>query len=121
MSVVTAITDIRLLYVTTKDLDQARAIARALLDQRLIACANIIPQMESIYRWKGVVEYATEAILILKTRASLVEKTTQVILELHSSETPCVLCLPVETGAEGYLNWLSDELFRREESDGKTC
>jgi len=105
-----AITDIRLLYVTTKDIDQARAIARALLDQRLIACANIIPQMESIYRWKGVVEYATEAILILKTRVDLVEKTTQAILALHSYETPCVLCLPVDAGAEGYLNWLRGEL-----------
>jgi periplasmic divalent cation tolerance protein len=103
-------TDVRLLYVTTKDNDQARTIARELLDQRLIACANILPQMESLYRWNGEVQNDKESVLILKTSASLVARATEAVLKLHSYETPCVLELKIESGAKGYLDWLAAEV-----------
>jgi len=103
-------TSVRLLYVTTKDTDEARKIARELIDRRLIACANIFPQMESIYRWKGQIENSSEAVLILKTEERLVTKTIEAVEELHSYEVPCVLSLPVEQGSEGYLNWLTGEV-----------
>lgn len=103
-------TSVRLLYVTTKDADEARKIARELIDRRLIACANILPQMESIYRWKGQIEESSEAVLILKTEERLVAKTIEAVKELHSYEVPCVLSLPVEQGSEGYLNWLTSEV-----------
>ena len=102
-------TDVRFLYVTAKGADQARELARALLDQRLIACANILPQMESIYRWNGEVQNDREAVLILKTSAPLVARATEAVLKLHSYETPCVLELKIESGAQGYLNWLMNE------------
>lgn len=101
--------DIRLLYVTTKDLEQARHIGRTLLERKLIACANILPQMESIYRWNGEVQNDSEAVLILKTNTKLVEDATQAVLELHSYETPCVLALPIESGAKDYIQWLQSE------------
>jgi periplasmic divalent cation tolerance protein len=103
-------TDIRLLYVTTKDVSQAREIARTLLDRRLIACANILPQMESIYRWKGQIESGTESVLILKTEERLVDEVTQAVHELHSYEIPCVLSLNVEAGAGDYIDWLKSEV-----------
>lgn len=103
-------TDIRLLYVTTKDIEQARSIGRALLDRKLIACANILPQMESIYRWNGAIQNDSEAVLILKTEARLVEATKNAVLELHSYETPCVLTLNVESGSQAYLDWLKSEV-----------
>lgn len=101
---------IHLLYVTTKDADQARAIARELVDRRLVACANILPEMESVYRWKGEIASDRESVLILKTEARLVEEATRAIIELHSYETPCVLDLGIEGGAAGYLNWMKSEV-----------
>ncbi len=102
-------TDIRFLYVTTKDVEQARSIAETLLERRLIACANIIPQMESIYRWQDKIEHSTEAILILKTQKNLVDQAQKAVLELHSYEVPCILTIPIESGAQGYLDWLQAE------------
>jgi periplasmic divalent cation tolerance protein len=103
-------TDIRLLYVTTKDLSEAQSIADTLLERRLIACANIFPTMHSVYRWNGSVQHDSEAVLILKTSAALAQQVTEAVTELHSYATPCVLSLPVESGASGYLNWLKGEL-----------
>ena len=102
-------TDVRLLYVTTKDTEQARTIAHALLERKLIACANILPKMESIYRWDDKVQNDSEAVLILKTDVHLVGQATEAVLSLHSYETPCVLSLSVEAGAAGYLNWLKSQ------------
>ncbi len=103
-------TSLRLLYVTTKDTDEARKIARELVQRRLVACANILPKMEAVYRWKGQIEESSEVVLILKTEKQLVAKTIEAVQELHSYEAPCVLSLPIEQGAEGYLNWLSGEV-----------
>lgn len=100
---------IRLLYVTTSNIDQARELARTLLDRKLIACANILPQMESVYRWEGEVRFESEAVLILKTEKRLVEAAQNAVLELHSYQTPCVLTLPIESGSQGYIDWLKNE------------
>ncbi|HVK62322.1 MAG TPA: divalent-cation tolerance protein CutA [Bdellovibrionales bacterium] len=101
---------ISLLYVTTKDIEEARRISLTLLDRNLIACANILPQMESIYRWKGEIESSQECILVLKTVRAKVEETTAAVIELHSYETPCVLEIPVGHAAEGYMNWINGEV-----------
>lgn len=102
--------DIRLLYVTTKDSAQARTIARQLLDERLIACANLLPQMEAIYRWKGEIQQDSECLMILKTTTALVSKVLSRVETLHSYETPCVLSLAIESGTEPYLRWLQDQV-----------
>lgn len=99
-------TDARLLYVTTKDIEEARAITRALLDQDLVACGNLLLGMESIYRWQGKVETAREVVLILKTTATKVEAVTRTIEAMHSYETPCVLEIAIESGSADYLKWL---------------
>jgi periplasmic divalent cation tolerance protein len=103
-------TQIRLLYVTTKDSTEAKALAQTLLKRRLIACANILPAMQSVYRWQDKIEEAHECVLILKTTQDQVEAATTAILERHSYETPCVLTLNVESGSKGYLDWLKGEV-----------
>jgi periplasmic divalent cation tolerance protein len=105
-------TDIRYLYVTTKDQDEARKIAHKVLEARLAACANILPQMKSMYWWHGVIQYESESVLILKTRADKVEEATQVVKQWHSYSTPCILSLPIDGGDEAYLNWLRGEVIR---------
>ena len=102
--------DIGLVYVTTKDAEEARRISLTLLDRKLIACANILPQMESIYRWKGTVESAQECVLILKTSKAKIPEVAAAVVELHSYEMPCVLELSVEGGAENYLRWIQNEV-----------
>lgn len=102
-------TTARLLYVTTPTREEARSLANELLSRRLIACANLLPQMESIYRWKGNIESANECVLLLKTDAALVADVTQAIESLHSYEVPCVLELPIESGSLPYLNWIHSE------------
>ena len=80
--------EIRLLYVTAKSEAEARELAHVLLQRRLIACANIFPKMESIYRWDDKVEVSQEAVLILKTTAALAKRATDAVVELHSYEIP---------------------------------
>lgn len=102
-------TNVRLLYVTTKNIEEARWIGHRLVEQRLVACANILPQMETIYRWNGGIQTDKECVLILKTQESQVDAAQKAILELHSYEVPCVLSLAVEKGSEAYVKWLNEE------------
>jgi periplasmic divalent cation tolerance protein len=96
-------------YVTCPSREEAQAIARALMDERVIACANILPGMTTIYRWQGAVHEGDEVVLILKTRAALAERVTQRVRELHSYDCPCVAILPVMGGNPAYLDWLLAE------------
>lgn len=98
-----------LLYITTRDRDEARSIASTLVEERLIACGNVIDGMESVYWWKGKIETSQEAILIAKTDRRNAEIVTARILELHSYETPCVVALPIEGGNPEYLAWVEGE------------
>ena len=91
-----------LLYVTTRDRDEAVRISSKLVEERLIACGNILDGMESVYWWNGKVERSKEAVLIAKTDRRNVELVTARILELHSYETPCVVALPIEAGNGGF-------------------
>ncbi len=102
-------TNVRLIYVTTPDAKVASDIAQILLEERLIACANILPQMQSLYHWQGKIESSTECVLILKT---LVEKASQVmnrVKTLHPYEVPCMLSLSIDSGWPEYLCWLAGE------------
>lgn len=93
-------------YVTCKNQDEAESIASSVVDERLAACANILPGMKSIYRWNGAVESASEVVLILKTDAKNAAELSGRICELHSYECPCVVVLPVESGNPDYLDWI---------------
>ncbi|CAO3446207.1 Periplasmic divalent cation tolerance protein CutA [Azospirillum argentinense] len=96
-------------YITAGSRDEARRIGRALVEERLAACANIFDGMTSIYRWQDAIEEATETVLIAKTRADLFDRLAARVRELHSYDVPCVVELRVGRGNLAYLDWLRDE------------
>ncbi|QCN94078.1 divalent-cation tolerance protein CutA [Azospirillum argentinense] len=96
-------------YITAGSRDEARRIGRALVEERLAACANIFDGMTSIYRWQDAIEEATETVLIAKTRADLFDRLAVRVRELHSYDVPCVVELRVGRGNPAYLDWLRDE------------
>ncbi|HEX6113190.1 MAG TPA: divalent-cation tolerance protein CutA [Geminicoccaceae bacterium] len=96
-------------YVTADSRAQALAIGRRIVEERLAACANVLDGMTSIYWWQDALEQASEAVLILKTRAELVERLTARIKELHSYDCPCVVALPIAAGNPAYLDWIARE------------
>ncbi|MDR9418495.1 divalent-cation tolerance protein CutA [Gracilimonas sp.] len=100
--------NLRLIYVTTPDIEEARKIGRALVEENLAACANIIDGMNSIYKWKGEIQEDNECVLIIKTHYSRVKKVTRRIKEMHSYEVPAVISLTIteDEGNEEYLDWL---------------
>ncbi|HET6527151.1 MAG TPA: divalent-cation tolerance protein CutA [Balneolaceae bacterium] len=100
--------NLRLVYITTKDKQEAKAIGRKLVKERLAACVNIIDDMESIYEWKGELVEDQEAILIAKTPYHNVKKLTKRVKELHSYDMPSILSiqLAVQEGNEEYQRWL---------------
>lgn len=85
----------------------ADVLARMLIDERLAACVNILPPMQSIYRWEGKVDDATERQLIIKTAASRVDALKEKLLEVHPYELPELLVIPVTGGSEKYLEWIA--------------
>jgi periplasmic divalent cation tolerance protein len=99
----------RLVYVTTADEAEAERLARAAVEERLAACANILPGMRSLYWWQGKVEAGRETVLILKTRANLVDALTARLKELHSYDTPCIVALPILGGNADFLTWIAAE------------
>jgi periplasmic divalent cation tolerance protein len=99
----------RIVLVTAPDLKTARRLARAALRQRLAACANLIPGLESHYWWGGKIESSREVLLLFKTPASLVPKLERLILEEHPYDTPEFVAFPLTAGTERYLAWLERE------------
>jgi periplasmic divalent cation tolerance protein len=99
----------RLIYVMVDRAPTALAIGRTLVAERLAACANLLPGVTSVYRWQGAIEEAGEVVLVLKTRAALVERLTARVKELHPYEVPCVVALPILGGNPDYLRWIEQE------------
>ncbi len=95
-----------MVYVTAASKDEALKIGRALVTERLAACANVLPGMHSVYRWQGAVEEAEEAVLILKTRKELADKTVARIAVLHSYDVPCAVVYDMANGLPAYLDWI---------------
>jgi periplasmic divalent cation tolerance protein len=103
-------TDFQIVLSTCADREQAERIAHRLVEQQLAACVNILPGVQSIYRWQGNVESAAEILMVIKTSAGLVPEVQSTIAELHSYEVPELLVLPVAGGSEAYLGWLKGSL-----------
>ena len=102
-------TDALLVFTTLPSADKAAELAKALVEERLAACANLLPAVRSIYRWQGKLQDENEVLVLLKTRAEHLERLKLRILELHPYEVPEVLAIPVEAGYQPYLDWLAGE------------
>ena len=103
------VTDKIVVLTTCESLDQARTLARALLEQRLAACVNILPGATSIYRWKGEIEEAPEVSLLIKSRRDVFPQLQAAIAHLHTYEIPEAIALPIVAGSDAYLHWLDRE------------
>lgn len=103
--------NLRLIYITTSNKEEARRIGRMLVEEKLAACVNIIDGMESIYRWEGKIEEASECILIAKTHYSKVKPLTERVKALHSYQCPSIVSITLteDEGNIAYLNWLLEE------------
>ena len=101
-------TDKRIVLSTAGSEEEARKIAQHLVDRRLAACVNIVPQIESIYRWEGKVESSREWLLLIKTTSERFPAVRAAIEELHSYDLPECIALEIEDGSSGYLQWVED-------------
>ena len=95
------------ILITAKDKTEATQIARGLLKAKLIACANIIEGVQSLFWWQGKIDRSQEVLLILKTKKVLFKKISAKVKSLHSYQTPEIIALPVVAGHEDYLGWVS--------------
>ncbi|HEY2991017.1 MAG TPA: divalent-cation tolerance protein CutA [Candidatus Binatia bacterium] len=96
--------------VTVGSPDEGDRLARALVEERLAACVNRVPTVQSIYRWQGQVESSAEELLIVKTRRDLFARVKDRVQQLHSYSVPEIIALPILDGSESYFRWLQEEL-----------
>jgi len=96
-----------IVLVTAKDKKEANTIARGLLEAKLIACANIINGVESLFWWQGKIDSSKEVLLILKTKKTLFKKVISKVKSLHSYQTPEIIALNIVAGNKDYLDWIN--------------
>ena len=100
---------VAVVYTTVGSIQDARKIAHTLVEEQLVACVNIIPEIESVYNWKGKIEEDNELVLIAKTTDENVKKTIQRIKTLHSYDIPDIIVLPIIGGHKEYLEYISNQ------------
>jgi periplasmic divalent cation tolerance protein len=103
-------TNARIVLTTVGSQEEALKVAHALVEGRLAACVNIVPQVESIYRWQDNVETAKEWLLLIKTEVGLFVRVRDALKELHSYDLPECVMLEVEAGSQEYLNWIGESV-----------
>jgi periplasmic divalent cation tolerance protein len=103
-------TDTRIVLTTAGSEEEARKIAHHLVENRLAACVNIVPQVESIYRWQGKVDSSREWLLLVKTANEKFEVVRDAICKLHSYDVPECIALSIDDGSSEYLQWLADSV-----------
>ncbi len=99
-----------LIVLVTCPASQSESIARQLVDERLAACVNIVPGITSVFRWQGEVSSESEQLLVIKSNRDNWEALARRAKELHSYDTPEILCLSVEDGYKPYLEWLNSSV-----------
>jgi periplasmic divalent cation tolerance protein len=109
-------TDKIVILCTCSGADEAERLARTLVEARLAACVNVIPQVRSYYRWQGVLESADEYLLAIKSSRARFHELREALAKLHSYKVPEILALPVVAGSEAYLGWLDANLENPEET-----
>jgi periplasmic divalent cation tolerance protein len=103
-------TDKRIVLSTAGSVEEARKIARYLVENQLAACVNIVPEIESIYRWQGKVESSSEWLLLIKTTSGNVPSVGDALRELHSYDLPECIAIVIEGGSSEYLDWIGDSV-----------
>ena len=96
-------------FITVGSREEARRIADALVGQRKAACVNIVPEVNSIFRWEGKTEDESEILLVVKTRMELFTEVVDLVKGIHSYEVPEIIALPIVDGNPDYLSWISEE------------
>jgi periplasmic divalent cation tolerance protein len=105
-----------MVWVTTPDRKTARRLAQAALSARLVACANLVPGVESHYWWQGKLTRSQEVLIIFKTSRTSVKALEALVLELHPYDTPEVIEMGLSRGTPRYLDWILDSVSRRARS-----
>lgn len=99
-----------MVLVTTPDLKVARRLARAALEAKLIACANIVPKIESHYWWQGKIERGGEVLIVMKTTRRQLKALEKLVVEKHPYDTPEFIAVPLAAGNARYLDWICDSV-----------
>ncbi|MBT3350200.1 MAG: divalent-cation tolerance protein CutA [Nitrospinaceae bacterium] len=101
---------LRVVMVTAGSEKEAAKVARALVDERLAACVNIVPGVRSIYRWQETIEDEREVLMVIKTGAASLDALEARVRELHSYDVPEIIAMPFDKGSGPYLEWLAESL-----------
>ena len=102
--------DAIVVLVTAGNEEEAEKLARLLLEQQKIACANIVPRVRSLYHWEGKIESDDECLMVMKTVGKALPDIVRIVKEHHSYDVPEVIALPITGGSEDYLEWLAGEV-----------
>ena len=103
-------TDKKLVITACSSIEEARKLAYELVERQLAACVNIVPHIESVYRWQGKVETAAEFLLLIKSTEGAFEQLRDTIIELHSYEIPECIKITIEEGSVEYLRWIGESV-----------
>jgi periplasmic divalent cation tolerance protein len=103
------VSDAIIVFMTASNGEEAARLADMLVGAHLAACVQILPEMESVYRWQGTIERAAEILLLAKTTRSKFEELEREVRALHSYDTPEIIAVPVVAGSARYLEWLSQK------------
>jgi len=98
--------NLMVVLITAGSEEEAHKIAELLVNEKKAACVNIVPEVDSLFRWKGKIDSAHESLLLVKTRASLLSEIISLVKQIHSYEVPEIIALPIVGGSEEYLKWL---------------
>lgn len=98
------------IYITVGNFDEAKTIGRKLLEERLVACVNLIDGMQSLYWWNDTLQEDREVVLIAKTTGARVPAVIERVKALHSYELPCIVSLPIAAGNPAFLDWIEKEV-----------
>lgn len=97
-------------YISCTSRSQAKSMVDSLLEDQIIACAQIMPKIESFYRWQGQIERADEYLLIVKSKKDQFAAIKSTVVKLHSYEVPEIIAVPVVDGSTEYLNWINEQI-----------
>jgi len=101
-----------IIYMVCAHREEAQIIARHLLEERLVACANIMPAHDSLYWWDRKIQNGSEVAVILKTQDSLFDQVKEAVLPLHSYDCPCIVAWPIAQGYDPFMKWIASETTR---------